>query len=169
MKLLRIDGVISDDEGEAILVRTACVAPCDKVVEGRKGQSFFVGAPGMMPSRGFGLESYHDDLTVHVDGGSMAARQGGYLASALGGVAMAGGGIMLAFGYGGSDSRLSDGKIVEGRNPALTTGGFVAIGAGAAVLATGIVLVATNSTSIELVSATPRSAGVRFEGGRVVF
>ncbi|AKT37901.1 uncharacterized protein CMC5_020440 [Chondromyces crocatus] len=169
VRLLRIDGVISDREGEALLVRTACEAPCNRVVEGKKGQSFFVGAPGMIPSRGFGLEDYQDDVTVRVDGGSMAARQIGYLASALGGVAMAGGGIMLAYGYGGSDSRLSNGRIVEGRNEALTTGGFITLGAGAAVLATGIVLAVTNSTSIEIVPTTQRSTGLKFERGHFVF
>jgi hypothetical protein len=168
VRLLRIDGVISDDLGEAILTRTACTAPCDQIIDGRKGQMFFVGAPDMVPSRGFRLNEHSGELTARVDAGSMAARQGGFLLAGFGGAALIGGVVMLGFGYGGAAST-SGGKVVDTRNQAATTGGFIALGAGAALVATGIVLVLTSRTSVDLVPGSARSAGVRLDRGRVLF
>jgi hypothetical protein len=170
VRLLRIDQAISNGLGEAILVRTVCVAPCDQVVDGRRGQTFFLGAEGMVPSRGFALARIGGDVTARVDGGSMAARQVGYLFAAFGGTGVIGGSIMLGVGYSaGGKSFSSEGKVQEGTSAALTTGGLVTLCVGAAVLATGITLVLTSKTSLSLVQAGSKSAGVKLEMGRLVF
>jgi len=170
VRLLRIERVISNEAGEGMLVRTACDAPCDKIVDGRRGQTFFLGASGMVPSRGFKLAGIEGDVVARVSGGNFAARQVGFLLGGFGGAAMIGGAIMLGFGYGATGTTLSaDGKVVEGENTGLTTGGFVALGVGTAMVATAIILVATNRTSVELVPASARSAGLRLEMGALRF
>lgn len=170
VKLLRITGVVSDRAGEGIFVRTACDAPCDRIVDGRKDQAFFFGADGMVPSRSFLLSNVGGDVVAHVDGGSFMARQIGFLFGGFGGAAMLGGGIMAAIGYSADGATLSgEGKVTQGENKSLTTGGLVVLGVGAAMVATGITLVLTNKTEIKLVQATPKSAGVRISGGRILF
>ncbi len=170
VRLLRIDGVISNRAGEGILVRTACKAPCDEVVDGRKKQAFFFGAEGMVPSRSFLLSPIGGDVVAHVDGGSMVARQLGFLFGGFGGAGVIGGAIMLGVGYGADGGTLSgEGKVTEGENTSLTTGGLITLGVGVALVATGITLVLTSKTQIKLVQATPKSAGVRLEMGRIVF
>lgn len=170
VKLLRISGVVSDRAGEGIFVRTACEAPCDRIVDGRKDQVFFFGADGMVPSRGFLLSNVGGDVVAHVDGGSFLGRQLGFLFSGFGGAAVVGGAIMLGIGYSADGATLSsEGKVTQGENKSLTTGGFITLGVGAAMVATGITLVLLNKTEIKLVQATPKSAGVRLQMGRIVF
>ncbi|MRG95367.1 hypothetical protein [Polyangium spumosum] len=170
VKLLRIDGVVSDREGEGILVRTACEAPCDQIVDGRQKRVFFFGGDGMVPSRSFFLSDVGGDVVAHVDGGSFLGRQLGFLFGGFGGAAMIGGAIMLGIGYGADGATLSgEGKVTQGENKSLTTGGFVTLGVGAALVATGITLVLLNKTEIKLVQATPKSTGVRISGGRILF
>ncbi|MDI1477356.1 hypothetical protein [Polyangium sp. y55x31] len=170
VKLLRISGVVSDRAGEGIFVRTACEAPCDRIVDGRKDQVFFFGADGMVPSRGFLLSNVGGDVVAHVDGGSFLGRQLGFLFGGFGGAAVLGGAIMLGIGYSADGATLnSEGKVTQGENKSLTTGGFVTLGVGAAMVATGITLVLLNKTEIKLVQATPKSAGVRLQMGRIVF
>ncbi|MDC3981352.1 hypothetical protein [Polyangium jinanense] len=170
VKLLRISGVVSDRAGEGIFVRTACEAPCDRIVDGRKDQVFFFGADGMVPSRGFVLSNVGGDVVAHVNGGSFFGRQLGFLFGGFGGAAVLGGAIMLGIGYSADGATLNnEGKVTQGENRALTTGGFVTLGVGAAMVATGITLVLLNKTEIKLVQATPKSAGVRLQMGRIVF
>ncbi|MDI1447625.1 hypothetical protein [Polyangium sp. 6x1] len=170
VKLLRIAGVVSDRAGEGIFVRTACEAPCDRIVNGRKNEVFFFGADGMVPSRGFFLSNVGGDVVAHVDGGSFMGRQVGFLLGGFGGAAVLGGAVMLGIGYSADGATLnSEGKVTQGENKSLTTGGFVTLGVGAALVATGITLVLLNKTEIKLVQATPKSAGVRLSMGRIEF
>jgi hypothetical protein len=170
VRLMRIERAMSDDMGEGLLVRTVCVAPCDQVIDARKRQTFFFGAEGMVPSRGFKLSRLDGDIVAHVHGGSYVARQVGFLLGAFGGAAVLGGATMLGVGYAQRGTHLSsEGKIVEGPNPNLTTGGLIVLGAGAAVVTTAIVLVATAKTRIVLVHADDKSALVSFEKGAFRF
>lgn len=170
VRLMRIERVMSDDAGEGILVKTICTMPCDQVIDGRRRQTFFFGAEGMVPSRGFRLASLQGNVVARVDGGSIVARQTGFLLGGFGGAAMLGGATMLGVGYGLSDTHLSsEGKIVEGPNPNLTTGGFVTLGIGAALVTTAVILVMTAKTKITLFQADDASARVSFEMGRLRF
>lgn len=170
VRLMRIDRVMSDEMGEGMLVKSVCAAPCDQVIDGRKRQTFFFGADGMVPSRGFRLSRLDGDIVAHVHGGSIVARQVGFLFGAFGGAAMLGGATMLGVGYTKSESHLSnEGKVVEGPNPTLTTGGFIVLGAGAAMITTAIVLVLTAKTKIMLTHAGNHSPRVAFEGGVLRF
>ncbi len=170
VRLMRIERVMSDDMGEGILVRTVCTAPCDQVIDARKRQSFFFGADGMVPSRGFKLSRLDGNIVAHVHGGSLVARQIGFLLGGFGGAAVLGGATMLGVGYANSGTHLSsEGKIVEGPNPNLSTGGFITLGIGAAMVTTAIVLVVTAKTRITLVQGDDKSALVSFERGAFRF
>jgi hypothetical protein len=170
VRLLRIERVMSDDMGEGILVNTVCVAPCDQVIDARKRQTFFFGAAGMVPSRGFKMSRLDGDIVAHVHGGSIVARQMGFLLGAFGGAAVLGGATMLGVGYSNDSTHLSsEGKVVEGPNPNLTRGGFVVLGIGAAMVTTAIVLVATAKTRITLVHADDKSALISFDRGAFRF
>ena len=77
---------------------------------------------------------------------------------------------MLGVGYSQSGTHLSsEGKVVEGPNPTLRTGGFITLGIGAAMVTTAIVLIATAKTRITLVHAEDKSALVSFERGAFRF
>jgi hypothetical protein len=174
VRLLRIDRVMSDEMGEGILVKTVCTAPCDQVIDGRKRHTFFFGADGMVPSRGFRLSRLDGDLVAHVRGGSIIARQTGFLFGGFGGVAVLGGISMLGVGYTRNDAHLSnEGKVVEGPNTNLTTGGFITLGVGAVMVTTAIILVLTAKTKITLMhahaDAEQKSARITFEGGGLRF
>jgi hypothetical protein len=170
VRLMKIERAMSDDMGEGILVRTVCAAPCDQVIEAKKRQTFFFGADGMVPSRGFQLSPLEGDITARIRGGSIVARQAGFLLGGFGGAAVLGGVTMLGVGYARNDTHLSnEGKIVEGPNPALTTGGFIVLGVGAAMVTTAIVLVATAKTKITLFQGSNTSAGLTFEQGALRF
>lgn len=161
---------MSDEMGEGILVRTICTAPCDQVIPAQKRQTFFFGADGMVPSRGFKLSKLQGNITARVQGGSLAARQIGFLLGGFGGTAVLGGVTMLGVGYANTGSHLSsEGKVVEGSNTNLTTGGFIVLGVGAAMVTTAIVLVATAKTRITLVQDDDKSARLTWEAGALRF
>ncbi len=170
VRLMRIERVMSDDAGEGILVRSVCTMPCDQVIDGRRRQTFFFGAEGMVPSRGFRIASLQGHVVARVDGGSIVARQTGFLLGGFGGAAMLGGVTMLGVGYGLGGTHLSsEGKIVEGPNPNLTTGGFLTLGIGAALVTTAVILVMTAKTKITLFQADDASARVSLEMGQLRF
>jgi hypothetical protein len=170
VRLLRIDRVMSDEMGEGMLVKTVCTAPCNEVIDGRKRQTFFFGAEGMVPSRGFRLARLDGDIVAHVNGGSIVARQFGFLFGGFGGAAMLGGATMLGVGYSRNGTHLSsEGKVVEGPNTTLTTGGFITLGVGAALVTTAVILVVTAKTKITLVQANEQTAGLSFENGALRF
>jgi hypothetical protein len=161
---------MSDDMGEGMLVNTVCTAPCNQVIDGRKRQTFFFGADGMVPSRGFRLARLDGHILARVQGGSIVARQMGFLFAGFGGAAMIGGATMLGVGYSQNGVHLSDeGKIVEGPNPTLRTGGFITLGIGTAMVTTAVILVLTAKTKISLVHADDQSAGLTFENGVLRF
>jgi hypothetical protein len=166
VRLLRIDRVMSDDMGEGMLVKTICTAPCNQVIDGRRRQTFFFGADGMVPSRGFRLARLDGNIVARVQGGSIVARQVGYLFAGFGGAAVIGGATMLGVGYSQNGTHLSsEGKIVEGPNPAIRTGGFITLGIGTAMVTTAVILVLTAKTKISLIQADDQSARLSFENG----
>lgn len=169
VRLLRIDRVMSDEMGEGMLVSTVCTAPCDQVIDGRKRQTFFFGAEGMVPSRGFRLARLNGHIVAHVQGGSIVARQLGFLFGGFGGAAAIGGATMLGVGYSQDTHISNEGKIAEGPNPTLTTGGAITLGIGAAMVTTAVILVLTAKTKISLVQADNQSARITFENGVLRF
>lgn len=75
--------------------RPVCVAPCDQVVDGRQGQSFFFNGDGVVKSRDFSLSDHGGDVVARVKPGRSGLRVGGIVVMSLGGVGLAGGAFLL--------------------------------------------------------------------------
>lgn len=65
-----------------------CVAPCDQVVDGRRGQSFFFNGDHVLKSRQFSLSEHSGDVVARVKPGRPARRVGGIIGLALGGAGL---------------------------------------------------------------------------------
>ncbi|UQA62852.1 hypothetical protein [Polyangium aurulentum] len=169
VRLMRIDAIYSGLDGEGIMVRPVCNAPCDEVVDARKGHTYFLAGPGMIPSRGFRLKNSSGDVTARVDGGSTTARNVGFVLAGFGGAALVGGAIMLPMGLAGNPVLSSDGGVAQDDRQTMVTAGGIALGAGAALVVTGVVMIATSKTQLELVPGKDRATGIRLEAGRIVF
>ncbi|HEY0132954.1 MAG TPA: hypothetical protein VGB85_02705 [Nannocystis sp.] len=88
--------------------RPVCVAPCDQVVDGHQGQSFFFNGDGVVKSRDFSLSDYGGDVVVRVKPGSSGLRVGGIVVMSLGGAGLAGGTFLLLTAKNGIDQEYDD-------------------------------------------------------------
>jgi len=108
-----------------------CTSPCDAVVDA--GDAFVAG-DGVLPSTPFGLPPA-GEVTVRVRAGRRGAFLGGWVVLGVGGPSMIGGAVAMT---------LADDD--PGR---LRTGAVVA-GAGAALVLTGAILIATGRTRVRV-------------------
>jgi hypothetical protein len=114
-----------------------CEAPCDQAVERRADYRYFVEGPGVTRSGTFALDD--GAWSVVVDPGSSAQRYARVPIILLGGV-----GAVV-------DSALMVGRAFDdGYDEDLFLGGGISLGIGLAAVATGIVLMATSGTGIDL-------------------
>lgn len=121
--------------------RPVCLAPCDRVIDGTGGQSFFIGGDRMLPSRRFTLHEHSGDMNVVVKPGRAGVFIGGVMFTSLSLAPLLSGTVFLAIqkpSMGGmSSSNLH------------RTGG-VLVGVGAGLLVTGILMIALGRTRVEL-------------------
>ena len=75
--------------------RPVCIPPCDQVVDGSQGNSFFFNGDGVVKSRDFSLSDYGGDVVARVKPGRSGLRVGGIVVMSLGGVGLAGGAFLL--------------------------------------------------------------------------
>lgn len=115
-------------------LRPVCVAPCDRVIDGSRGQGFTVTGPFPTPSM-FEFSGMRGDVTLSVQPGSIGKRTGGAWLAILGGTSFLTGIIMLPVSLNRTTTSLRDAAI-----------GMTAVG-GAALVA-GIVLIATSGTKL---------------------
>lgn len=128
--------------------RQVCNSPCDKTVDGSRGQGFFIAGDGIPESRVFKLSELGGDATLEVSAGSVGQRVGGYWMMILGGTALLGGAIILPVAATtASDLEISDDLMIAGG---------VMLGGGAGILAGGIALFVTGGTSVDVVDG-PRA------------
>jgi hypothetical protein len=123
-----------------------CQAPCDRIVDGRKGQEFFFSGPGMPTSSSFQLVNRTGNVNVRVEGGSSAGRAGGGVLALLGLVGVVTGGTMLFVGAISSSNDITGGGGDSGKG--LITAGGVTLAASAVALGGGIVLLVTSATKL---------------------
>jgi hypothetical protein len=121
-----------------------CRAPCDVIVDGRKGDAFFFAGEDVPPSDPFTLTEAQGDVAAVVDVGSPAARTAGTWLGILGLVGVVTGPLIAMAGYLAVDPAESDNDII--------VAGGITLGAGAALLVGGILLNAASSTEVELVA-----------------
>jgi len=65
-----------------------CAAPCDRVIDGRRGQSFYFNGDHVLKSRKFSLTGHSGDVVAQVKPGRPARRVGGIIGLALGGAGL---------------------------------------------------------------------------------
>ena len=92
LKLYEVTGEISVASYSGFASGTTsspvCAAPCDRVIDGRRGQSFFFNGDHVLKSRKFSLSEHDGDVVARVKPGRPARRVGGIIGLALGGAGL---------------------------------------------------------------------------------
>jgi len=123
-------------------IRVACASPCDKVIDGTRGQEFAIVGDGVTPSNAFTLNERDKDTRIDVQPGSSGLRVGGVWMAIFGGSSLVAGAITLPLGYA-LDSTTFDpvtGTSIGSDMSGMKIAGGVMLGAGAALLTGGIIM-----------------------------
>ncbi|MGK3969239.1 hypothetical protein WMF38_35390 [Sorangium sp. So ce118] len=134
-------------------LEVVCRAPCDEVVDGRRGEVFYFSGKDMPDSSEFTLLDARGDLTIHVDSGSTLQYRIAGPMMILGGIAVLGGAAATIAAFK-TDS--SDG---------VKAGSLAFNVLGASVLATGIFLRVFGRTTYELVPLRPAQQAPGLQAG----
>jgi len=175
-ELSRIDGdigagVYNDHHmSQATVSKYICRAPCDKAVDGREGHRFFITAPGMYPSPRFRLDEHEGNITARVHGTSYGRFIGGVVAIGTGSVFTLGGGMF----FGMSFLNASEKPSPENPNPEraaadVRNAGLIFGAIGVAGIVTGIALLSSGTTRVEIIKSTPQQTGLILDGGVLRF
>ena len=121
-----------------------CRAPCDQPVD--SNGSYSIRGNGIVPSAPFTLPT--GPVRVNVQAGHVGPRIGGLMLTALGGGTLLSGGLLLAFGSLFSELDSGSGSAFNSRSYYIAGG--VLLGAGAAALAGGIVLLVKSRTRVQI-------------------
>lgn len=122
-------------QGSAPGLVPICNAPCDRVVDGRNGQSFVLGGPGLSRSLPFSLLSADASLTIHARPGRRALWIAGWVLTSVGAAAVLAGAATL--------TAADDDRTLR------RAGGFTFLG-GLPFVAGGVVMVAFGRTRFRL-------------------
>jgi len=142
--------------GEKPIVRPLCEAPCDQIIDGRGGQSFFFGGRGVSNSKRFQLGHERGDLWVRVNPGSSAIRGGGVALTVIGSMAVLVGLTLLL-----TDAAINAGSSSRGLR-GFDIAGVATTVAGLPILAGGIVMLAVSSTSYSFLRSGATPGVLRF-------
>ena len=127
--------------------RFVCMSPCDRVVDGSRGQSFTASGPGA--STTFQLVSMQGNVDLLLRPGSSFRRNLGIVLTSLGGTALVVAAPALAVGA----------AVGGGDGDQLAPGGTALVG-GAVLLAGGIALLATARARFDLRASPPAKTGL---------
>lgn len=123
----------------AAAARPVCMEPCDAVIDGTGGQSFFIGGDRVMPSRRFTLRDLDGDINVVVKPGRPGVFIGGAMFTSLSLAPLVSGAVFMAVS-----------RPQEGHSPqSLHRTGGVLLGVGAGLLVAGIIMLAVGRTRVE--------------------
>jgi len=114
-------------------LRPVCVAPCDRVIDGSRGQGFAITGPFPTPGM-FNFANMTGDVTLFVKPGSIGGRWGGLMLTILGGSTLLTGAILL--------------PLALERSTSMRNAGIGMLAGGGVALVGGIVLLATTGTKI---------------------
>ncbi len=157
--LYRVAGLVavpdSDDDGVTMedVDRPVCVSPCDRVIDGRKGQSFKLSGPGVVESDKFQIANLSGDVEAHVDAGSNGARFGGFTLALVGLMGVSGGALVAGMSTAYHD------PIFGNQAHVMEVGGLIGLGIGAALTVGGIVLWRTKGVTRVTLEQSSGSTG----------
>lgn len=145
-------------------IRPVCVAPCDLVVDGSRGQSFFFDGKRVTKSREFSLSEYRGDVVARVRPGRPGLLGGGIAVMSLGVAGLSG----SAFLFLKERSKVLDHKYDDPDQPMMFAGPNYApatalLISGALVLAGGLAMALLSRTRVawsqRATAARRRAAG----------
>ncbi len=116
-----------------------CTAPCGRVIDGSRGQSFFFAGDRVTPSRRFTLDEHDGPMLARVRPGRVGVLAGGIIFTSLSVAPLVSGTLFIALSSNSSTS------AHQTRN---FGAGLTAVGVG--MLISGIVMIALGRTRVEL-------------------
>lgn len=116
-----------------------CTAPCDRVVDGSNGQTFFVAGDRITPSRRFTLDQHDGPMLARVRPGRIGVLTGGVLFTSFSIAPLISGPLLLTLNAHNSRS---------GQHT--SNAGIVLSAVGVSMLVTGIIMIALGRTRVEL-------------------
>jgi len=125
---------------QAQQARPVCRAPCDRIIDGSAGQSFYFGGEGVTPSRRFTLDEHDGPLLARVKPGRAGVLVGGVMFTSLSIAPLLTGTLFLS---------LSQHQAPDGSH-STRDAGIVLTAVGASALLSGIVMIALGRTRVEI-------------------
>ncbi len=116
-----------------------CTAPCDRVVDGSRGQTFFFAGDRITPSRRFTLEEHDGPMLARVRPGRIGVLTGGILFTSLSLAPLISGTLYLSLNAQNNRSGHST-----------RDAGIVLSAVGVSMLVSGIIMIALGRTRVEL-------------------
>jgi hypothetical protein len=143
-----------------------CVSPCDKVLDGSDGSTFYVRGDSVPTSNEFSFAGMKGDADLHVKPGSSGLRTGGWVLTGLGIAATAVGATGMLIGYAGTpysttlntDGSVSTTKTFSGdaRTPSI----IIAAAGGVAIVG-GIIMILNGRTHIQLEPEADKTGAIK--------
>lgn len=128
-------GVSASGDRAEPLGRAVCRAPCLDVIDGRRGQAFFIGGEGLSDSETFLLGDRSGNLHIRVGPGPLWARRAGGPLTGVGFAGFITGAVLLGIGS---------------RAEVMTKPGAVVFGFSSTLLVTGLAFLVAGRTSVDL-------------------
>lgn len=115
-----------------------CTAPCDRVVDGSRGQTFFFAGDRITPSRRFSLDEHDGPMLARVRPGRIGVLAGGVFFTSLSVAPLITGALYLSLSARDNNAHKS------------RDAGIALASVGVGMLVTGIVMIALGRTRVEL-------------------
>jgi len=103
----------------SVVGQRVCAAPCDLIVDGQGGQTFFFAGEGISESEPFSLAGESGELFYKVKQGSSSAHRASFPLMGLGGAGVLVGAVVMGIGAGRRGDTLKHGGVVFGVSSAL--------------------------------------------------
>lgn len=177
VELHRVDGGIgfgaqsaNDTQTNRMFTRFICVAPCDKEVDGRDGNRFFMTAPGMFPTNEFRLHKYDGPVTARVKGVSFLRVTGGIIAATMGGTLALAGATLVGFSFIPESKPSSTSAPPPDRDETqMRAIGLIVGSVGIIALTSGVMLLSGGLSRVEIIPAKGHHSGLMLDGGTLRF
>lgn len=116
-------GVVVVGERADPISRRACAAPCLDIIDGRRGQEFFFGGPGLSDSEVFTLSQDSGTVRYQVSPGNARSKQWGMPLAGLGASGFLVGGVVALIGAAGARDYSGTGGVMMAVSGAMLVSG----------------------------------------------